>query len=79
MESQLTMHIFLWMSPYAQEGYSPPSSASPFLHLCLPCSQHYTEFVIISHQEYEHVLVTNKNSTANFTSFKNKKKGFCQN
>lgn len=56
MESQLTMHIFFWMSPYAQEG-SPP-----LLPPRLPRSQHYIEgFVIICCQEYENVLTTNKN------------------
>lgn len=70
MESQLTMHIFFWMSPYAQEGISPPSSSSSlFLPLRLPFSQHYIEeFVIICCQEYENVLTTNKNKVVQWTS-----------
>lgn len=68
MESQLTMHIFFWMSPYAQEGFFP-SSPSPFLPLRLPCSQHYIEeFVIICCQKYKNVLTTNKNKVVQWTS-----------
>lgn len=69
MESQLTMHIFFWMSPYAQEGFPPPHSVPPCFPLRPPCSQHRIErFVIICRQEHENVLTTNTNKVVHWTS-----------